>query len=327
LYNLYGAFSISLWYKTNAGFLLFIGIVDCHMNQFVLQQGNAKELRLFPHILELGIKKNNSIQINSFNKSKSHGLRLYYIIDGKFDWIINNRNCVLYPGDIAFVLPNQELHSENGLLAIGSFSWINIEMEKNSSGELIAGKWSAFSKTESMAIGKTLLFQRTSNIIRFQEASKIFKCLEAELFGEQIGFQARVNHQLDELLIQIARQLNSQNNSGRDFPKTFLLLEQSLRQNLSHPWTVEEMASLVGLGTTLFNERVKAYSGFSPLNYLINIRIAEAIKLLKKAGCSVTDIALDTGFYSSQHFATTFKKLTGFTPSEFKKNHLSNDSP
>ena len=36
------------------------------MNQFVLQQGSFRELRLFPHIIELGTKKNPSIQLNSF---------------------------------------------------------------------------------------------------------------------------------------------------------------------------------------------------------------------------------------------------------------------
>jgi transcriptional regulator GlxA family with amidase domain len=102
-------------------------------------------------------------------------------------------------------------------------------------------------------------------------------------------------------------------------------LEQTLRENLSHQWTVEEMAVMVGMGTTLFNERVKKYSGFSPINYLINIRISEAIKLLKKKDISLTDIALDTGFYSSQHFSTTFKKLTGYSPSEFRKNNLPNN--
>ena len=96
-------------------------------------------------------------------------------------------------------------------------------------------------------------------------------------------------------------------------------LEQTLRENLSHQWTVEEMAALVGLGTTAFSEKVKNYTGFSPLNYLINIRISEAIKLLKQQEVNVTDIALDIGFYSSQHFATTFKKLTGYTPREFRK--------
>ena len=69
------------------------------------------------------------------------------------------------------------------------------------------------------------------------------------------------------------------------------------------------MAAMVGMGTTLFNEKVKNYSGFSPINYLINIRISEAIKLLKNQDVSMTDIALELGFYSSQHFSTTFKKL------------------
>jgi AraC-like DNA-binding protein len=118
--------------------------------------------------------------------------------------------------------------------------------------------------------------------------------------------------------------MTRQSYSGRDFPKTFMHLEKMLRQNLAHQWAVEEMAAMVGMSATLFNERVKSYSGFTPINYLINIRISEAIKLLKRPDISVTDVALDTGFYSSQHFSTTFKKLTGLTPSEFRKNHLCN---
>ena len=141
--------------------------------------------------------------------------------------------------------------------------------------------------------------------------------------NQEIGYVTRVNQLIDELLILTARHLTRQDNSRRDFPQTFMKLEQSLRENLSHQWTVEEMAALVGLGTTAFSEKVKNYTGFSPLNYLINIRISEAIKLLKRPDVHVTDIALDVGFYSSQHFATTFKKLTGYTPSDFRKKNLS----
>ena len=101
-------------------------------------------------------------------------------------------------------------------------------------------------------------------------------------------------------------------------------LEQELRENLSNQWTVEEMAALVGLGTTAFTQKVKSYTGFSPMSYLINIRISEAIKLLKRTDVNLTDVALDTGFYSSQHFSTTFKKLTGYTPSQFRKNNTDN---
>jgi AraC-like DNA-binding protein len=229
----------------------------------------------------------------------------------------------LYPGDVALILPDQEFGSTNGVLEIGAFSWIHLNIQQPVNDEIRMGAWSSLSESECRAISKILSVNSSPVLSKFNEAGKILKCIQTELFSQEVGYHARVNNQIDEFFILISRQLTRQSNPGRDFPKTFMNLEQALRQNLSHQWTVEEMAALVGLGTTLFNEKVKSYSGFSPINYLINIRISEAIKLLKRPDISLTDIALDTGFYSSQHFSTTFKKLIGYTPSEFRKNHLS----
>jgi AraC-like DNA-binding protein len=292
------------------------------MNQFVLQQGNSKELRLFPHILELGVKKNISVQFSSFSPSAKAGIRIYYVMEGKFEWCINHNKHLLYPGDAALILPDHSFGSENGVLEIGSFSWIHLNIQKLQNGEITTGKWSGLSKSESVVIGKILQLNASPVLVKFNEAGRILKNIQTELFNQEIGYHAIVNHLLDKLFIQITRHLTRQRNPGRDFPQTFMNLEQALRRDLSHQWTVEEMAALVGLGTTLFNEKVKNYSGFSPINYLINIRISEAIKMLKRTDISLTDIALDTGFYSSQHFSTTFKKLTGYTPSEFRKNHV-----
>jgi AraC-like DNA-binding protein len=294
------------------------------MNQYLLQYGKSNELLIFPHILELGLKKNAAILFDTFLPTATEGLRIYYIIEGRFEWRINHQPYVFYPGDVAIILPGTPFGSDKGVLEIGSFTWLHLGVQKLDNGQLVFGKWSGLSDPESAAIGKILLLNPSPLLSRFNDAGKILKCIQAELFNNEVAFQARVNHQLDELLISITRQMTRQNHSSRDFPKTFMHLEEVLRQNLSHQWTVEEMAALVGMGTTLFTERVKSYSGFSPINYLINIRISEAIKLLKRPDISVTDIALDTGFYSSQHFSTTFKKLTGYRPSEFRNNHLRN---
>lgn len=293
------------------------------MNQFVLTQGSSEELRLFPHIIELGIVKNSSIRLNAFPKSSTHGTRIFCVLEGKYEWCIDNGQYVLFPGDVALILPNQAFGSDNGVLEIGTFIWIQLNLKGNDEDERIMSAWSSLSDSERRAIN-TVLSETSARILsKFSDGEKILKLIQNELSGQEIGYHARVNHQIDELFILMARQLTNQRNPGRDFPKTFMNLEQALRQNLAHQWTVEEMAARVGLGTTLFNEKVKSYSGFSPINYLINIRISEAIKLLKRADISLTDIALDTGFYSSQHFSTTFKRLTGYTPSEFRKNHLS----
>jgi AraC-like DNA-binding protein len=293
------------------------------MNQFLLRQDNSSELKHFPYISEFALKKNNSITLNSFNQSCSECLRFYYIVDGKFNWVVNGSFQTLYPGDMAIILPGQELRGEKGYLEIGALYLLHLHVnpEENENRNFY-GQWSNISQSDFIAIRKIFFLNKAPVIARLQEAGEIFSLLRSELFGQEIGFITRVAQLLDELLIRITRKLSKQNISHRDFPQTFLKLEEELRKNLSHHWTVEEMAALVGLGTTAFGDKVKSFTGFSPMNYLINIRISEAIKLLKKADVNLTDIALDTGFYSSQHFSTTFKKLTGYTPSQFRKNNI-----
>jgi len=296
------------------------------MNQFLLQQGSSKELQQFAHIIEFGIKKNNSFQFAAVDEMVNNCLRIYYVLEGKFEWTINNCDYILYPGDLVLIQPGCRFSRQSGVLDIGKLCWIFIELEKTKSPEVIMlGKWSSFPANEILTIGKIFRLCNTPVISRIKEAERILAGIRYELFYQQVGYVTRTNQLIDELLILLARKLTLHNNTHRDFPKSFLNLERTLRQNLSHQWTVEEMAALVGLGTTTFTEKVKSYSGFTPLNYLITIRISEAIRLLKQNHLSVTDIALDVGFYSSQHFSTTFKKLTGSTPSEFRKKNISNE--
>jgi len=288
------------------------------LNPFHLQKGLSKELDLFPNILEFGVKKVQTIRLTSFPVEKSNSFSIYYIWDGRYDWLIDERHCILYPTDIALVLPGQTFGSPRGTLDIGSYGWISLDI---GTAETSLGAFSGLSPTESRSIRKILLMNNVPVATGLKETGKLFQQLAQELHLQEIGFQTRINQLMDGLMILTARQLIHQSHSQRDFSGSFMKLEQELRKNLSHQWSVEEMAALVGLGTTAFTEKVKTYTGFSPLNYLINIRISEAIRLLKQTETNLTDIALDTGFYSSQHFSTTFKKLTGYTPSQFRKDN------
>jgi AraC-like DNA-binding protein len=292
------------------------------MNQFFLHHSQSKELEGFPHIIELGIQKNTSIQLNSLCNSVTETIRVYYILDGKFAWEINDRNYILYPGDLAIILPGQSLRGTLDFMDVGTIAWIHIQVENfDKQRKVILGNWTGLSENEVQTIAAVLQLNNTNVLVNLKEEGTWIQSIQQELAQQPIGYGTRVNHLIDELLIFIARQSTHQTNLRRDFPQTFMKLEQALRRNLAHPWTVEEMAALVGLGTTAFSEKVKSFTGFSPLNYLINIRISEAIKLLRRKELHVTHIALDTGFYSSQHFSTTFKKLTGYTPGEFRKRN------
>lgn len=290
-------------------------------SQFILRQGSSKELVPFPHIQEFALRKNSTIQLDSFVASASNSFRIYCVVEGKFEWLIDQQHHVFYPGDIALVMPGQEIGGSKGYLGIGTLIWLSVHIDKvPADGRMVLGDWSTLSESERDTIGKILLLNKLP-VLKIADVAGILQEMHSELHNQEVGYLTRFNHMLDWLLIDIARHSTRQAGSRRDFPRTFTKLEENLRENLAHQWTVEEMAGLVGLGTTAFNEKVKSYTGFSPLNYLINIRISEAIKLLKRPGVNVTDIALETGFYSSQHFSTTFKKLTGYTPGQFRKRN------
>src|SRR4051812_12415437 len=236
------------------------------MNQYFLKK-ECKELHAFPHIIEFALKKIHTIQFDSLKKESSEFIRFYYVIDGRFDWIIDDQHHILYPGDLAIVLPNQNFGGEKDLLDIGTVSWMHLELQQlEKNGKIEMGKWSHLSDPECRTIGTILLLNNCPVLSELKEAGQLFQLIQTEFINQEIGYVTRINQLIDELFILTARQLTRQNNSRRDFPQTFMKLEQSLRENLAHQWTVEEMAGLVGLGTTAFSEKVKGYTGFSPLN-------------------------------------------------------------
>ncbi|MER0440708.1 AraC family transcriptional regulator [Emticicia sp. W12TSBA100-4] len=291
------------------------------MSQFSFHKGKSTELLAFPHLIEFFLKKTQQVLPSSLPLRENHGLRIIYVLEGKLDWVIDNQQITAFPNDAVLVFPKQKFGGAKEMWDVGVVISISISPRFFSEeGELILGDWSGISEIEQKLIGKLFSLNKKPVLQNFKPLGEILQKIKNEITINELGFKTRINHLLDELLISIARQMSKQDNQRRDFSQTFQKLDHVLRENLAHPWTVEEMAVIVGLGTTAFTEKVKSYSGFSPLNYLINLRISEAIRLLKSSTNSLTDIALDTGFYSSQHFSTTFKKLTGYTPGHYRKN-------
>jgi AraC family transcriptional regulator len=59
--------------------------------------------------------------------------------------------------------------------------------------------------------------------------------------------------------------------------------------------------------------------GISPSHYHINLRMDEAKRLLRESKKSVVDVALDVGYANPSHFAQLFRKMTGLSPSDYRR--------
>ncbi|MBN2715567.1 MAG: helix-turn-helix transcriptional regulator [Deltaproteobacteria bacterium] len=103
-----------------------------------------------------------------------------------------------------------------------------------------------------------------------------------------------------------------------------MLLEatlQYLKDNYFEPLPLPEVARKAGFSVPVFTRVFKQATGTSYLNYLRQIRIERAKKLLATTLLTLDQIAQSCGFNSQHHLIRAFKKVTHMTPGAYRKKH------
>jgi AraC-like DNA-binding protein len=93
-----------------------------------------------------------------------------------------------------------------------------------------------------------------------------------------------------------------------------------LHSNLDKKITVEEMAKIAYMSPSHFARVFKQEIGKSPVDYLNQIRMERAKKLLLAGDKSTTEIALECGFNSPSYLSACFQRKYRMPPSEYQKN-------
>ncbi len=121
-------------------------------------------------------------------------------------------------------------------------------------------------------------------------------------------FEKQIRQIADELLI--AR--NGNYKDPMEEAKTYI--ERRLSQDI----TLDHVAAMVGLTSTYFSSLFKQKTNESFVQYRTNRRMKKAKELLCLPHFRIADVAAEVGYDDYQHFTKTFKKIVGFTPSEFR---------
>ena len=131
---------------------------------------------------------------------------------------------------------------------------------------------------------------------------------------------------LSEIFIELQRQY-----AGTLFRKVACGAEKSerinavlfyLHTNYMHKLTSEDIEREISYNFDYLNQLFSKHLHISIFKLLENIRIEEAKHILQTRSLSVTEIAREVGYSDETYFAKVFKKRTGYTPSEYRKNGL-----
>lgn len=90
----------------------------------------------------------------------------------------------------------------------------------------------------------------------------------------------------------------------------------------AHAWTVDELASRVGLSRSALGERFTTVIGQPPMQYLTRWRLQLAADLLQNSRRAIAAIAADVGYDSEAAFSRAFKRELGAAPGTWRRADL-----
>ncbi len=237
--------------------------------------------------------------------------KIRYQVEGDITIKMDGANYKLERGALLAVAPNV-VHSLRGKDRQHCM-YANIDFEK---------VFRRFPDFRNLWIQKKLILIPDAHEIEEPFSELIYEATHIMPFHE-----AGLRTALDYILIRITRLLGDTrfNNS---FPIS--LLHESvdrakliLDSDYSRSWTINELGEFAGLHPTHLAKLFSQQVGLSPHKYLINARLKCAKRMLKNSDLSITDIAYELGFSSSQIFSRCFKSQAKISPRQFRNDSQS----
>lgn len=103
--------------------------------------------------------------------------------------------------------------------------------------------------------------------------------------------------------------------------RRILKVHQYINKNYKEKIELSYLAKMVGMTETSFSRFFKLRTGKSPSEYIINVRLGHATRLLIDSTHSIAEICYQCGFNNLSNFNRIFKSKKQFTPKEFRENY------
>ena len=94
-----------------------------------------------------------------------------------------------------------------------------------------------------------------------------------------------------------------------------------MKENISNHIPLEKIAEQLNVSYTWFRQAFKQYTGFSPAQYQLQLKLNRAKELLINSNLNISEIAYELGFDNASHFCTFFKSREKMTANEYRLRH------
>ncbi len=174
----------------------------------------------------------------------------------------------------------------------------------------------AFYRRITEAYG-SFLFSLDQYSPAFLHLMNIYECFRLSRPIDEAGISSQITSILNSILRgapQVKKDLPAQ--------ESVASAVAYISEHFRYPLSLNDLAQHAAVSPFYFTRVFRQETGYTPHQYIINTRIANAKFLLRTTEDSVKDIAIQTGWNSESTFCSAFRKSTGLTPSVYRKNRL-----
>ncbi|MEM9649788.1 MAG: AraC family transcriptional regulator [Bacteroidota bacterium] len=264
----------------------------------------------YPRFVSLGHYHYHSVEPILEAHRHEDVLEICFCIRGQQHYELGNQLLKVKGNDILIVPPNQDHSSGIYPEDIGELYWLQIHMDHKKGPLFNLPKDQSDYLVTSLRDNAGYIFRGALGLKGLLQ--KLVLQLERE---QSMLVQLSTNQLLVQLLLET---LELSKATPTLVPsERFKVVNDFIAANLHRIIYVDELAELINFSTAYFKSWFKQHFGAPPKAYINRLKIERGKEELLKTN-SITEVAYNLGFSSSQYFATTFKKFTGMSPKRFR---------
>ena len=239
--------------------------------------------------------------------------QLLYVASGKTHFFFNGREEIVPAGYMVLYQPRQEQHYEYYGEEQPEVYWVHF------TGRDVKSILKHF----DIPMDKNVFFSGVPSAYQH-----LFKEMIRELQTCRTGYQELLEMYLRQifLLIQRTRQENNPTISTY-LQKEMEHAQQYFQEHYNEDIQIKDYAKSRSMSVSWFLRNFKEFVGMPPAQYLMTLRMNNAVSLLETTDYNVTEISAIIGYDNALYFSRIFKKYKGVSPSEYRKLLQKKGSP
>lgn len=231
--------------------------------------------------------------------------QLLYVVSGKAHFYFDDAERIVTAGHMVLFQPRQEQHYEYFGTDKTEVYWVHFT---GSNVKNILRRY-------DIPLDTPVFYSGASPIYAY-----LFKEMINELQTCRTGYEELLAMYLRQILILVQRTRQEHRTSiNTHIQEEMEYARRYFNEHYNEQISIEDYAQSRNMSVSWFQRSFKQIVNYSPMQYILTIRMNNAASLLESTDYSMAEISAIVGYDNPLYFSRLFKKQKGVSPSEYRK--------